>query len=189
MNNQINSTTNFGAATHVYFYTTDGKRIVSDENIRKCQGYLVRQLNRAKNLKEVNNELIDTFKYDSKRNIGDADYVAMPVVRSVYEHAKERMKGFVNLITGKDTEYVNELGKEIGIAKRTAKERTGNTKSFETSYFVDRYNKNAPEFADKKGIYKDGKRQAFGIIFEPQYKKNGELKGFKYNRCGYFDEK
>lgn len=188
MNNNINSNCNFGAATHVYFFTSDGKRIVSDQNIKKCERYLVRQLNDAKNLKSKNQELVDTFIYDKKANVGDKDFWNMRKVRSVYEYAKDRAKGFVNIITGNDTKEVDKLGKEIGKAKHIAKERTGSTSSFETTYAVDRYNKKAPEFADTKGIYKDGKRQAFGVIFEPQYKKNGELKGFEYKRCGYFDE-
>lgn len=187
MNRDINNT-NFGSATHVYFYTNNGKRIVQDENIRTCTRYLVRQLNSAKNLKSKNQNLADTFIYDAKQGIGDTDYKQVRKVRSVYEYAKERIKGYVNIITGKDVATVDEWGKEIGKAKSIAKERTGSTDSFETAYSVDRYSKKATQFADNHGIYKDGKRQAFGVIFEPQYKKNGDLKGFEYVRSGYFNE-
>ena len=95
MNKNINDTScNFRSATHVYFFTSDGKRIVTDENMRKCERYLVRQLNKAKNLKIRNQELIDTFTYDKRHNIGDKDYYNISRVRSVYEYAKDRTKAF-----------------------------------------------------------------------------------------------
>ncbi len=186
MNN--NNSVNFRSATHVYFFTSDGKRIISDKNMRTCERYLVRQLNGAKNLKSKNQELVDTFKYDKKHGIGDYDYYCNPKVRSVYEVLKERTKGYVNIITGRHTEDVDKWGKEIGKAKKMSKDRTGSKNSFETLEAVRIYNQKAPQFADKHGIYKDGKRQAFGVIFDPKYNRKGELKGFEYNRSGYFDE-
>lgn len=174
----------FGAATHVYFFTPDGKRIISDKNMRTCERYLVRQLNGAKNLKSKNQELVDTFKYDKRQYVGDRDYSFIPKVRSVYN----KVKGYVNIITGKDVKVVDEWGKRIGQAKALSRERTGSTKSFETADAIQRYNRNAIKFANEHGIYKDGKRQAFGVIFEPKYNQKGELKGFEYNRSGYFDE-
>ena len=181
-----NSSTNvnFGAATHVYFFTNDGKRILSDKNMRKCERYLVRHLNGAKNLKNRNQELVDNFKYDKKHFVGDKDYSFISKVRSVYD----KTKAYVNIITGKDVKKVNEWGKKIGEAKALSKERTGSTKSFETYEAVKQYNKNALKFSQEHGIYKDGKRQAFGIIFEPKYNTKGNLTGFEYNRSGYFDE-
>ena len=90
MNNN-SSNVNFGATTHVYFYTDKG-RIISPKNIEKCERYLVRQLNSAKNLKTRNKELVDTFK------AGDYEYKIQPQCRSFYERAK----GLVSIITGKD---------------------------------------------------------------------------------------
>ena len=76
----------------------------------------------------------------------------------------------------------------IGKAKNMSKLKTGSTRSFETQDAVMRYAKNAPEYVEKQAVYKDGKRMAFGVCFEPQYKKNGELKGFKYHHAGFFPE-
>lgn len=182
MDNINCSNVNFTSSAHVYFYTKEGKRIVSDQNVRKCERYLVRQLNNAKNLKEKNYDLADTFKR------GDVDYQYYPVVRSVYERTKTGVKNFVNIVTGKDVKRVDYYAKEIGKMKRLSRERIGINKSFETSYATDRYFTNAIRIADESGIYKNGKRQAFGVVFEPQYKKNGELKDFKYVRSAWFDE-
>ena len=32
----VNNAPNFGASYHTYFYTTDGRRIVSEQNMKKC---------------------------------------------------------------------------------------------------------------------------------------------------------
>ncbi|MGN1153159.1 MAG: hypothetical protein ACI4S3_03950 [Candidatus Gastranaerophilaceae bacterium] len=188
MDRQINNTTNFGSATHVYFFTKEGRRIVSDKNVRTCTRYLVRQLNGAKNLKSRNTNLVDTFTYDAKQQVGDTDYRNLPKVRSVYEYINNKFTGYINIITGKDVKTVDKFGSEIGKAKHIAKERTGSTKSFETTYSIDKYNRNSTKLAQETGIYKDGKRQAFAVVFDPTFKKNGDHKGFEYVRSFYFDE-
>ena len=78
MNNDSFNGINFKSASHVYFYTPDGKRIISDKNVKKCERYLVRHLNGAKNIKDRNQNLCDTFKK------GDIDYKNKSIVRSVY---------------------------------------------------------------------------------------------------------
>ena len=178
----------FKSTTRIYFYTNDGKRILSDSNVRKCERYVVRQLNGAKNLKEKNIDLINTFKFDTNKNVGDKNYFYHPVVRSFYNKLKGQAQGFVNLFSGNDVNKIDSLGKEIGKSKKMSKEIIGSTKSFETSYAIDRYYTNASKLVDSNGIYKDENRQAFGVIFEPKYKKDGTLKEFKYVRSGYFDE-
>ena len=50
MNNDSFNGINFKSASHVYFYTPDGKRIISDKNVKKCERYLVRHLNGAKKI-------------------------------------------------------------------------------------------------------------------------------------------
>lgn len=176
--NNTNNNLHFTSASRVYFYTTDGKRIVSDKHLRTCERYLIRQLNGAKNLKSRNQELVDTFK------CGDKDFSFISRARSVYEKAK----GYVNVITGKDAKTVNEWGSKIGEAKKLSTERTGSKYSFETGDAIRSYNRKALNLVKEKGIYNEGKRQAFGIMFEPVYKKNGEFKEFKYHRSAWFNE-
>ena len=55
-------------------------------------------------------------------------------------------------------------------------------------YSIDKYNRNSNKLAQEVGIYKDGKRQAFAVVFDPTFKKNGDHKGFEYVRSFYFDE-
>lgn len=180
----------FNGSYRMYFYTPDGKRIVSDKNMKKCLHYVEAHLNNSKRVKERNMDLVDTFKFgqstkDGGRIGGDTDYCYHPKIRAVFKRIKERKDGFVRIVTGKDVEVVNDnYGKAIGIAKREGIERTGSTKTFETSHAVGRYYDNAVNYADNKNT----SGRAFGVAFTPLYKKNGEIKGFEYHHAGYFNE-
>jgi len=194
MISNVNNTTNFGAGYHVYFYTNDGKRIVSDKNMKKCLHYMEAHLNGSKRVKEPNNDLIQTFCFGKKApngryTGGDKDYYNIRKIRSVIDNTKNKVQGFINIVTGKDADAVSEkYGKPIGIAKSEGIKRTGSTGTFETSYNVKKYIKNAPEYAESKAVFKNGERQAFGIAFTPIYNKKGDLKGFQYHHSGFFNE-
>lgn len=197
MNTTINNnSTNFGANYHLYFYTTDGKRIVSDENMKKCLHYVEAHLNGAKRVQgKRNKDLVDTFCFgqvgkDGKRVGGDADYLEDPVIRTVIDKTKDKVQGFMNIVTGYHAREVsNVYGKPVGKAKHLSKKRTGTTDSFETSYAVNRYIDKAPDYAETNAVYKDGKRMAFGVAFTPVYgKKSHKLQGFEYHHSGFFDE-
>jgi len=178
----------FGSATNVYFYTTDGKRILSDENIRRCERYVLKHINYANNTPKRNTNLVGTLEYDRKVGVRDVDYSFRHMARSFYKFMKSKSTGFVTLITGGDVDIVNQEAKKIGKAKRVAKNITGNTRSFETSYSTNLYLSAAEKISEKRGIYKNGIRQAFGVLFNPVYNKKGKLKNFEYVRSGYFDE-
>src|SRR5574344_540449 len=101
------SNKSFGSATNVYFYTTEGKRILNDDNIRKCERYVVRNLNCSNNI---------------KHGVQDVDYLFNHVARSFYSFAKNKSAGFVTLLSGKDARDVSEVAKGIGISKSVAKD-------------------------------------------------------------------
>ena len=184
----------FGAGYHMYFYATDGSRIISEQNMKKCLHYVEAHLNGSKRVKVHNQDLINTMKFgqilpSGKRLGGDKDYFYYPKIRAVFDKEKTKSEGFINVLTGKDVDVVNKTyGKPIGKAKRMSIEKTGSSRSFETLDAVSRYAKNAPEYAEQQAVYRDGKRMAFGVCFEPQYKKNGELKGFQFHHAGFFPE-
>ena len=62
----VNNAPNFGASYHTYFYTTDGRRIVSEQNMKKCLHYVESHLNGSKRVKNYNHDLIDTMKFGQK---------------------------------------------------------------------------------------------------------------------------
>lgn len=181
---------NFNGSYRMYFYTPDGKRIVSDENMKKCLHYVQAHLNNSKRVKQRNMDLVDTFRagqrdVTGRRIGGDVDYAYNPRIRAVFKRIKERTEGFVRIVTGKDADYVDEnFGKAIGIAKREGLDRIGSTRTFESSYAANRYFDGAVGFAERRNTGE----KAFGVAFTPIYKKNGELKGFEYHHAGYFNE-
>ena len=198
MNTVINSNQpHFGAGYHVYFFTNDGKRIVSDENMKKCLHYMESHLNNSKRVKVRNTELVDTFKFGKKVNGeytgGDKDYYNISKIRSVIDNTKDKIQGFINIVTGSDVKVVDEkFGKDIGKAKHISIKRAGTTNTFETKTAINKYVDNAPDYAESRAVYKDGERQAFGIAFTPVYytkgKHQGEVKGFEYHSSGFFNE-
>ncbi len=186
---------NFGASYHTYFYTTDGKRIVSEENMKKCLHYMEAHLNGSKRVKNLNQDLVTTMKYGQKVNGGtrvggDRDYASLPKIRAVFDKTKQKYQSFVNIVTGRDVDIVNNsYGKPIGRAKRISREKTGSSYSFETSEALRNYAMNAPEYAESKAVYRDGRRLAFGICFKPVYgKRSKKLTGFEYHHSGFFYE-
>ena len=193
-----NNTPNFKAGYHIYFYTNDGKRIVSDANMKKCLHYMEAHLNGSKRVKEPNLDLIRNFalgqkKADGIRTGGDKDYFDCQRIRSVIDKTKDKIQGFINIVTGKDALAVDDMyGKAIGLSKGEGLKRAGTTRTFESGDAISRYIDKAPEYAESKAVYKNGERQAFGIAFTPIYytkgKHLGEVKGFEYHHSGFFNE-
>ncbi|GEM_PF-4399959 len=197
MNISGNNNTSFGSGIHVYFYTQDGKRILSDKNMKKCIHYMEAHLNGSKRVKVKNQDLIDTFKFGQKdkttgqRIGGDRDYYNIPHIRTVLDNTKNKVEGFIRVVTGKDSKFVSDnFGKQIGKAKGFSKRRSGSTDSFETSYAVNRYIEKASEHAEKYPVMRNGERQAFGMMIKPtKVDSEGNIQKFDYIRSGYFDEK
>ncbi|MCR5266617.1 MAG: hypothetical protein K6E29_08525 [Cyanobacteria bacterium RUI128] len=191
----INNSTNFKANYHMYFFTPEGKRIVSDENMKKCLHYVEAHLNNAKRVQGKRNmDLVDTFRFgqlgkDGQRIGGDTDYYYNNKIRTVIDNTVGKIQGFMNIVSGGDVDVIaKKFGERIGTAKSESLRRTGSTKSFEASHAVSRYVDSAPAYAESRAVFRNGKRVAFGVIFEPVYNKKGEVKKFEYKRAGFFDE-
>ena len=155
--------------------------VIKNENIRKCNGFVVRNLNgTAKSNK--NSDFVSEFKSYDK------DYASVPAVKSVYDDVSPR----VYLITGKDVDTVNALAKPVGVAKREACERTGKSKSFESKMAANNYFKQIRSFINyncRRIKDKDGQPLSLNVYFNPEYTKNNSLKGFKYSHCEYVPSK
>ena len=109
---------------------------------------------------------------------GDKDYYNISKIRSVIDKTKDKVQGFINIVTGSDVKIVEEkYGKDIGKAKSVSLKRAGTTNTFETKTAVNKYIDNAPDYAEAKAVYKNGERQAFGIAFTPVYYSKGAHKG------------
>ncbi len=164
----------------VKFYARNPKngkfsRVIRHENLRKCQSFVVRNLNgTAKN--QRNQEFIDYYKkYDS-------DYRNIPYVTSVYDETKDK-DPVIYMITGKDVDTAKQLAKPVGRAKGDSVTKLGHSKSFEARLESNYYFNNIKAFIKRQCRRlktSDNQNLTLNVFFNPIYNKKQELKGFEY---------
>ena len=154
--------------------------VIKRENIKKCNGFVVRNLNRtAKNNRNQN--FVNQYKNQ------DRDYRSLPVVKSIYDDETPT----VFLVTGKDVDEVNNLAKPVGIAKRESIDAIGNSHSFESKNAAKNYFRNAKNFLFRycnRVKNEDGKPLTMQVFFNPVYNKRQELKGFDYVKTSFVQD-
>ena len=178
------SNLNFKGYIPVRYYAVnkDGKttsRILSKENLKKCNGRVVRNLNGT--IKNKNEDLINSFKSLDK------DYKKDPYVASIYDYNNST----VYLATGCDARRIDEMAKPIGIAKGEAKRKTGKAKSYESSYAANEYFKNVKEYITKRCKRlksANGENLSLKILFTPKYTREGKLKDFELTDSKFIEE-
>lgn len=146
--------------------------VLKNENIRKCQSFVVRNLNgTAKNNRD---EGFVSF-YKSY----DRDYRKFPVVHSVYDINNP----VVYMVTGEDTDTIRELAKPVGKAKAEALDKLGSSKSYESQYEAKNYIKNVKRFLKNHcARVKDenGEPLTLTVYYNPKYTRDGNLKCFEF---------
>lgn len=147
-------------------------RVFKPQNIKKCQSFVVRNLNgTAKNMR--NDDFVDFYSQFDK------DYREQKTVRSVYDNENAA----VIMITGRDVNAVTNMAKPIGIAKSEAIERTGSPDSAETEFATKDYFEQIKSFLKyscKQVKNNYGEKLSLRVYFDPKYKKDGTLKGFDF---------
>ena len=157
--------------------------IVKPEHVKKCQSFVVRNLNgTAKKMR--NADFVNIYKK------ADKDYAYASVIRTYYDREvdipkkmNEPVPHYVYLVTGKDAEIYDNLGKELGIAKRDYFERTGQKYGYDVQRAKTVYQHSLKDLVFnkcKKVKTEKGKEAALQIFFEPHYNKKGELDRFDY---------
>lgn len=148
--------------------------VIKNENLRKCHGFLVSNLNgTARSKTDLN--LVNLYRrYDS-------DYDNVRAVHSIY--------GFntpvIYMVTGRDVDVANQMAKPVGIAKGRSMDALGHSKSFEASLASKNYQTKIRQFIDYNCTQvkaKDTKQPLeLHMYFNPEYKKrSGDLKGFTF---------
>lgn len=150
------------------------------DNIKKCQSFVVRNLNgTAKNNKNEN--FVDFYKqYDS-------DYRSVRAVHSVYDDNRP----IVHMITGKDVDKVREMAKPIGKAKADSLDAFGHTGSFEVYQTGRDYYRDVHNFIKHscKRLKSDNDQNlTLRVYFDPVYGKKGQFKGFNFVNARFIEE-
>ena len=147
--------------------------VLKEENVRKCQSFVIRNLNgTAKNIK--NDEFVSFYKSIDK------DYSRVKAARSIYDTDKP----IVHMVTGSDVDHIDNMAKEMRIRKFDAYEATGETNSSEAKLAnKDFYNRTRKylKHVCRRIKKPDGQDATLQVFFEPKYtKKEHKLKGFEY---------
>lgn len=172
----------------VDFYGRDPKSgnffpLVKPEHVKKCQSFVVRNLNgTAKKLK--NSDFVNIYKK------ADKDYAYAPVIRTFYDReatiptkVREFAPHYVYLVTGKDAETYDDFGKELGIAKRDYFERTGKKYGYDVKRANKDYERNIKDLVfnkAKKVKTEKGKDAVLNIFFDVHLNKKNEIDRFDY---------
>lgn len=182
------SAVSFKASIPVKYFAKNPKNdkyvpVLKNENIRKCHGFVVRNLNRtAKN--NVDKDFVNFYK-----NF-DRDYRNVPFVHSVYK----QIGPVVYLITGSDVDTVKNLAKPVGIAKSEAINVLGDSRSFDSVLAARTYESKVQNCIDnyfRPVKSKDNNNPLeLQVYFNPEFrKKSGELKGFNFVGAQFVDTK
>ena len=180
----LNSNLNFNGYIPVRYYEKENSedkaaRIVSQKNIKKCQGYIVRNLNGTS--KDINQDFVKLY------GAHDKDYKKYPHVRSYYPGNSP----VAYLVTGYDADEMDKLAKPIGIAKGEAKHCTGNSRSYESRSAVRTFYKDAESFLKhscNRVKSEDGEKYILNILVKPVYNKKNELKKFEFQEAKFTKE-
>lgn len=177
-----NAPVNFTGYVPVYHYAknpANGKYtpVLKKPNIKKCQSFVVRNLNgSAKNMK--NDAFVKFYeKYDD-------DYRNCRKVKSIYDNDSPT----VYLLTGRDAENADLMAKPIGRAKGKAKAETGKSDSVESKNACNRYYDDIKDYIKnscKRLKNAKGQDLSLHLFYEPKYNKKQEIKGFKFVNAGF----
>ena len=164
--------------------------MTKDKNIKKCQNFVVRNLNKTLSEKNQNDIFINAYKAI------DPDYAKTPIVRSYFDKYEPRPKTAhepaprcVWLFTGKDVDSINKIGKELGKEKSDFFEATGKKEGAEINQAKRRFRAGINDLIHKIcPRVNDGKGNPYvmRILFTPEYDKKGMLKKFNFQDV-FFD--
>ena len=180
----------------VEFYAKNPKTgkyvpVVKPENVKKCQNYVVKNLNGTKK-PAVNDEFVRAYREVDK------DYAKVPVVKSYYDKKAPKITSldqeapyYVYLITGTHVDGAEKLGKELGMAKKDAFEATGKKDSPMARHAQKSYADSMEKYVKKltpRIKDENGDKMFMRVFFEPKYTKKGDLKDFEFKRAIFWGE-
>ena len=162
--------------------------VAKPENVRKCQNFVVRNLNNTAGTNRSKSFVDEYTKVDR-------DYRALPCARSIYDKnapliasIHEQAPAYSYLITGNDADMVDSLGKSFGHQKDDIFQRTGLTKGAEVTGAKKQYKKGLREILEKlcKRVKdENGNDVVMEVYFTPQYNRKGELIKFQYDKVAF----
>lgn len=182
----INSPVSFKSIVPVKYFAKNPKNgqyvpVLKDENIRKCQGYIVRNLNKSES-ENKNENFVSLYSFT------DREYSKIPYVRSVYSYkyknGQKNKTPDVYLLTGRDAIEADKMARPIGVAKSDSKEKYNTTDTRTVKETANTYFYNLDNYIrTQANPLKNERKEALElhVYFEPQYTKDNKLKKFEYS--------
>lgn len=165
--------------------------IVQPQNVKKCQHFVVRNLN--KTITGQNKSDVFTRVYEQV----DSDYAKNPIVRSIYDKnapipkTAQEAKPYVFLFTGDDTDKVKELGKQLGKDKIAIAESTEDKEKEALSQARKKYKTGIKDLINRicPRVKDEQKRDlVMRVFFEPEYNKKGDLSRFVFQDVMFYPQ-
>ena len=166
--------------------------IVQEQNVKKCQRYVVGNLNGTIAIDKRNDVFVSLYKKIDK------DYAKTPIARAHYDKyapipktIHEKTHYYTYLFTGSDTDKIKQLGKQLGKEKTDIFEATGEKDNGEIRQAQRRYragikdliNRLCPRVKDELN-----NKLVMRMFFTPIYDKKGNLSDFKFQDVMFYPQ-
>ena len=147
-------------------------QVISKDNMRKCQSFVVRNLNgTAKNMRCP--EFVNMYKSYDK------GYAYNPVVHSIYD----KETPVVYMVTGNDVDAVQSYAKNVGKMKSESIARIGESRSYESRKAANDYFRNVKNFMKnrcRRVQNADNENLSLRVYFDTELTRTGNIKGFNF---------
>ena len=166
--------------------------VIKDKNVKRCQNFVVRNLNGTLLEKSKNQAFINAYK------AVDKDYQKTPAVRSFYDkfaptpqNAFCEIPYYSYLFTGSDVDKIDKIGKDLGKEKSDIFEATGEKDNPAIRQAKLRYSENIRTLLNRvcSRVQDDkGNNLVLRVFFKPKYDTKGNLKKFEYQDMFFYPE-
>lgn len=187
----------FSGCIPVEYYAKNPKTnryvpIVQERNVKKCQRYVVQNLNGTICKKKKNDAFVSLYKTIDK------DYAKTPAASAYYDcfapipkTTADEVPFYTYLFTGSDVDKTRKIGYQLGKEKADIFEATGEAdnaairqaKRRYRASMQDLFKRICPKVSDEKG-----RNLVMRMFFTPVYNKKGKLLDFKFQDVMFYPQ-
>lgn len=165
--------------------------VVKPENVKKCQNFVIRNLNHTAGSNQ-NDEFIREYKkidkdYAREQKARGVYNGSAPVIKSIHD----KLPFYSYIITGKDANSVEAFGELYGHQKKEIFDRTGTNNNAETQDINRNYRNKIIDFINSfyKRVKDENKNElVMQVYFTPKFNKKGEITKFNYDKVAFYPQ-
>lgn len=165
--------------------------VVKPENVKKCQNFVIRNLNNTAGSNQ-NDEFVREYKkvdkdYAREKKARGVYNGSAPIIKSIHD----RLPFYSYVITGKDADTIEAFGELYGYQKKEIFDRTGSNNNAETQEISREYRnkvKNYVNSTDKRVKDENRNGLVMQVYFTPKFNKKGEIAKFSYDKVAFYPQ-